>query len=751
MRAPDHGGGWQALRYTWRKGRQVGFGRLWRAMRSRNACKTCALGMGGQKGGMANERGAFPEVCKKSLQAMAADMMGRIDERFFAKYSIQDLQTFSPLELEACGRLAFPVAAEPGATHFRPIGWGEAIDAASAALKATDPERSFFYASGRSSNEAGFLMQLFARVYGTNHVTNCSYYCHQASGYGMKDSLGTPVGTVDLEDVESCDLMFLIGANPASNHPRLMTQLMKLRNRGGHVIVGNPVLETGLVRFKVPSNARSMVFGTEIASLYLQPKIGGDIALMTGIAKRLFETGKLDRGFIESATEGIEELSAMVEGASWREIEEQSGLGRDEIEAAADLFANANKTIFGWTMGITHHEHGVQNVQWIVNLALLRGMVGRPGAGLLPIRGHSNVQGMGTVGVMPFVAQAAAEKLETMGVRVPKNRGHDPLQALELAHEGGVDLAFCMGGNLHGASPDARFVGEAFEKIGTTVYLSTTLNTGHAHGLGKTTLILPVLARDEETQSTTQESMFSYVRLSDGGQKRFEGPLPETEVLCSIALGVLGAGGAFDWEQLKSHDAIRALISQLVPSLKPIVDIGETKQEFEISGRILHRPEFPRPGGKAAFRAHPMPALPPLGEGEIRLMTVRSEGQFNTIVYEDADPYRGQERRDVILMCAADLMRLGLKPDDPVDVIGPAGTMRGLLAREWRIAEGCALMYYPECNVLLPRTADPKSRTPAFKSTVVRVAPSLGEPQGRSGERLKSLRIAESRSTMKAC
>lgn len=753
MKIPNHGGGWQALRYTWRKGRQVGFGKLWRAMRSKNACKTCALGMGGQMGGMANEHRAFPEVCKKSLQAMTADMQGRIDERFFAGYTLDELKGLSPRELETCGRLTFPVLARCGADRYEPISWGEALSLLADRLKATDPERSFFYASGRSSNEAGFLLQLFARMYGTNHVSNCSYYCHQASGYGLKDAIGSPTATIDLDDLEHCDLVFLIGANPASNHPRLMTQLMKLRNRGGQVIVVNPVRETGLVNFRVPSNVRSMLLGSEIASQYIQPTIGGDIALLMGIAKRLFESGSVEQPFIDEHTEGFLEVRELVEKTSWEAIERASGVSRAEIERAGDVYARSQRAVFAWTMGITHHEFGVQNVQWIVNVALLRGMAGKPGAGLLPIRGHSNVQGMGSVGVMPHVSQAAAERLESVGVRVPKHKGHDPLAALEAAEKGDMAMAFCLGGNLFGASPDADFVRRAFANLEFAVYLSTTLNTGHAHGLAKETLILPVLARDEEEQSTTQESMFSYVRLSEGGQKRLEGPRSEVEIIAEIALQTLtmhsptdSFSGEIDWTRLKDHDAVRRLIASLVPFLQPLADIGSTKKEFHIPGRVLHRPEFPRAGGRAAFRAHPIPAVPDLAPGELRLMTVRSEGQFNTVVYEEEDPYRGQERRDVILMNAGDLRRLGLHENQPVDVMGPAGIMRALLARSWDIAEGCALMYYPEANVLLSRATDPLTRTPAFKSVIVQVTSSALQAA------LPTEKIVGNRySAMKAC
>src|SRR3954466_11586716 len=377
MKIPSSGGGWQAIAYTLRTARKVGILNLWRAMRTKNACKTSALGMGGRQGGMGNETGHFPEFCKKSLQAMAARMQGRIEERFFEEYSLEQLRGFSPREMEMMGRLTWPMYAAAGDTHYRTILWGQALGMIAEKLKQVSPRQAFFYSSGRSSNEAGFLLQLFGRIYGTNHVNNCSYYCHQASGVGLGESIGQGTATIELEDLEHCALFFLIGGNPASNHPRLMSSLMRLRRRGGKIIVINPVREPGLVNFKVPSDVRSMLFGTEMASLYLQPTIGGDIALLSGIAKAILARDAVDQVFVAENTEGFEQVRRQVEQLSWEEIETASGVSRDQMERAADIYAQAKNAVLGWTMGITHHEHGVENVQWIVNLALMRGMVGK--------------------------------------------------------------------------------------------------------------------------------------------------------------------------------------------------------------------------------------------------------------------------------------------------------------------------------------------------------------------------------------
>jgi len=732
------GGGWSAIRYTLRMARRVGWRRLWQAMTAKNACKTCALGMGGQKGGMRNEAGHWPEVCKKSLQAMVGDMQEGLRPEFFQRYSIAHLQTLSPRELEWCGRLTEPLYAGPDDTHYRVIPWDDALSRLAEQLRDTPPLQSFFYASGRSSNEAGFLLQLFARLHGTNYVNNCSFYCHQASGVGLSRVLGTGTATVTLDDVENTDLFVLIGGNPASNHPRLMRSLMTIRRRRGHVIVINPVREVGLVNFSVPSDLRSLLFGSKIASLYVQPHIGGDIALLTGVAKALFERNAVDGAFIAAATEGFEAYEQMVRATSWEEIERGSGVERAQVEQVAALYAAAKSAVFGWTMGITHHEHGVANVQAIANLALLRGMVGRPHAGLLPIRGHSNVQGIGSVGVTPTLKEAIFRKLEArLGVALPTTPGRDTMACMKAAHAGEVRTALCLGGNLFGSNPDANFASRALANLEMITYLSTTLNTGHAWGRGRHTLILPVLARDEEPAATTQESMFNFVRLSDGGPARLAGPRAEIAILAALARRVLGASVPVDWESLGNSCQVRQLIAQVVPGFEPLADIDRTREEFHIPGRIFHVPRFATPSGKARFATLPLP--PPRSEGELRLMTVRSEGQFNTVVYEEEDIYRGQERRDVILLNLVDIERLGLRADQRVTVRSSAGTMRHILVRPYEIRAGNALMYFPEANVLVPATTDPDSKTPAFKSVVITVeavgATSNGDAEERGGMR----------------
>ncbi|MFM2096622.1 MAG: Formate dehydrogenase [Planctomycetota bacterium] len=724
MKRRTSGGGFPAIWYTLRKSREAGgFFKLWKAMRSKNACKTCALGMGGQQGGMVNEAGHFPEVCKKSLQAMTADMQGGIHSEFWRTYSVAQLQRFTPRELEACGRLVEPVRLRRGSNYYEPISWQTAMEQIAKRLTETGADRSFWYFSGRSSNEAGFLLQLFARIYGTNNVNNCSYYCHQASGVGLTSSVGTSTATVVLDDVLKSDLIFLIGANPASNHPRLMTNLMQVRNRGGKVVVINPVREVGLVEFRVPSNIRSLLFGTKIASTYVQPHIGGDLALLTGIAKAVEERQGHDADFLEQHCHGSEQWLAHLRSLDWTEIETKSGVSRAEIASIAEIYCQAKSAIFCWTMGITHHLHGVQNVQAIANLALMRGMIGRPHAGLMPIRGHSNVQGIGSMGVTPQLKDAVLERLQSeFHVTLPKTKGLDTLGCIEAASRGEMEVGFCLGGNLYGSSPDATFASAALNQLKLLVYLNTTLNTGHACGLAEETIILPVLARDEEPQPTTQESMFNFVRFSDGGPARHQGPRSEVEVIADLAARVLGSG-PLDWHSMRDTGRIRQAIAKVVPGFEELGKIDATKKEFQIGGRTLHTPRFPTSSGKASLHCHTIPEL--LGSpSEMRLMTVRSEGQFNTVVYEDYDLYRGQDRRDVILLHPDDLTRLGLRDDQLVRVSNATGELRRIRARSYSdIRAGNALMYYPECNVLVPRSIDPLSRTPAFKGVLISISP----------------------------
>ncbi len=694
--------------------------RLYRRLRSRNACKTCALGMGGQSGGMVNEAGQFPEVCKKSVQAQAGDMAGAIEEAYFAQTPISEMAELGSARLERLGRLTFPIVAGPDDKHFRRIGWGKAFQMAAAALRSSEPDRTFFYSSGRSSNEAAYLFQLVARAYGTNNVHNCSYYCHAASGVALSKVYGSTTASLTLDDLDKADLALVVGCNPASNHPRLLTKLMHLKRRGGKVIVINPLRELGLERFRVPSDWRSMLFGSKIADLYIQPHIGADVALLKAILKALLEAESLDYGFIEHFAGGWDEVQDDIRESSWNELLSAAGVSRHEVEQAAEMIARSERGVCLWAMGLTHHKNGVDNVLALSNIALARGWLGRVGAGLLPVRGHSNVQGVGSCGVAPKVKKAFTERMEQLyGFKMPVGQGQHTYASMAAAHDGDIDAALLLGGNLFASNPDRAWASVALRRIPFTCSVTTKLNEGHVIGRGKTSLVLPALARDEESQLTTQESMFNFVRISDGGSPAVDGEMrSEVAIIAALAERLLPAVGV-NWQAMQSHRRLREEMARVVPGYAAIAEVDEQRREFQIDGRTFHEPRFATPDGKARFVITGLPKFRPK-PGEFRLMTIRSEGQFNTVVYDEEDLYRGNTHRNVVMIAAEDAEELGVTEGESVVVDTDTGSM-AVQVSIVQLRPGNIAMYYPEANAIVPRELDPASRTPAFKSICARL------------------------------
>ncbi|MBU1334089.1 MAG: FdhF/YdeP family oxidoreductase [Alphaproteobacteria bacterium] len=694
----------------------MGVGKAGKALTAKNACKACAYGMGGQRGGMTNELDEFPSVCNKSVQAQSTDIQPAIPHEIFA-HPLADLQELTGREMEHLGRLGTPLWKAAGADRYVPVDWDFAIDHAAKKLAATDPKRSFFYSSGRSSNEAGFIFQLLARAYGTNNVNNCSYYCHQATSEGLATTIGKGTSSVELEDLTGADLIFVIGANPSSNHPRFIHMLKNCRERGGEVIVINPAKEPGLVKFAVPKSPSSMLKGgSEIASHYVQPRIGSDIALMKGIAKAVLDMGYEDRAFIAAYSSGFAGFEADLKALGWDEITAACGIGVDEIRHIATRYGEAKRVVFAWGMGMTHHIHGVANVEAIANLAILRGMVGKRYAGLLPLRGHSNVQGIGTIGVKPVLAKDVLAKMEAeFGVKFPEEKGFDTMACLKAAEAGEIDSAVIMGGNLWGATPDGAFASRAMEAIGFKLFLTTTLNMGHVHGLGDgDVLVLPVTARDEEWEPTTQESMFNYVRLSDGGIRRLDNVRPESWILGEIGQRLL-PNSPIAFKTFCAHSKVRNAIAAIVPGLEELADIDVAKQEFHIKHRVMHVPEFGTPDGKAHFVVTPLPMLQ---RERLTLATMRSEGQFNTIIYEEKDSYRGGAGRQAVFLNSQDMAAFGVHEGQTVTLASETGRMAAI-ATAFDLPRGSAMAYYPEANVLVGTQVDPRSKTPAFKSVPV--------------------------------
>jgi molybdopterin-dependent oxidoreductase alpha subunit len=546
----------------------------------------------------------------------------------------------------------------------------------------------------------------------------------------LAEVYGSGTASITLEDLERADLALVAGANPASNHPRLVSLLVALRRRGGRVIVVNPLRELGLVRFRVPSDWRSMLLGSTVSDLYLQPHVGADVALLKALLKGVLEAGGVDRAFVDAHTAGWAAVEVDLAATPWETLLDACGVPRADVERAVALLLGARRGVFCWAMGLTHHAHGVDNVLALANLALARGWLGQPGAGLLPIRGHSNVQGVGSCGVTPTLRRAFAARLEELyGIAsAPAGAGQDTYASMRAAADGCMRAAILLGGNLFASNPDRPWAAAALRRLGLTFSMTTKLNEGHVHGRGRTALVVPVLARDEETQPTTQESMFNFVRLSDGGTLALPGEMrSEVDVIAALAERILPPG-RFDWAALRCHRELRQAIARVVPGFAAIGNIDETRREFHIGGRTFAEPRFATDDGRARFHPTPLPAFRP-PPGGFRLMTLRSEGQFNTVVYEEEDPYRGNRRRDVVMMAAEDAARLGIAEGDRVVVETDTGALE-VSAAIVAIRAGNLAMYYPEANAIVPRRLDARSKTPAFKSVAARLrrahAPSRG-------------------------
>ncbi len=719
-------GGIKAIKSVLRYSKQIGPLQLYRALKSKNACKACAFGTGGQNGGIFNETKSGIEFCNKNIQAHLSDSRPAISQQFFLENSLEMLGELSGKSLEDLGRLTRPLYKREGDKHYSPVSYEEAIDIVLARLQQSKPERSFFYASGRSSNEAAFSLQLLARLFGTNNVNNCSYYCHQASGVGLTETIGTGTATVQYTDLEKADTLFVIGANPASNHPRYLKCLLKCRRRGGKVIVINPAKEPGMLRFASPSDWRSMLSnGEDVASHYVQPHLGGDLAFFHGVAKAIIESGADDKQFIAQFSEDYQAFKDYLEGLDWKLIESASGVEKSQILDIADIYSQSTNTIFSWSMGLTHHVHGVDNIEAVVALALLRGMVGRPGAGLMPLRGHSNIQGTGSMGFTPALKKAVETKLQQklrlqqkLDCALPREKGLDTMACMEASAAGKMDVAIMLGGNLLASNPDTKFATQAMNAIAFKCFINPTLNLSHVQGVDGEVLILPGRARDEEKQKTTQESMFNFVRLSDGGIERFPQLWSEIDIICSLGEGLIDKD-KFDFSIFRNHEAIRKFVGDVIPGFDRLTDIDHSKEEFHIGGRTLHQPKFSTSSGKARFKFRPVTARQSLDDKQFLLTSVRSEGQFNSIIYHEFDSYRDQSDRQVLMMNKVDMARLSITDGQTVNVSTTVGRLENLKAKAFDIRPGNIMTYYPEANVLVPKEVDGRSKTPGFKSVLV--------------------------------
>jgi len=678
------------------------------------------------------------QFCENGAKAVTWEATTkRVTPAFFAEHTVSALWEKSDFELEGYGRLIHPMKYDPQSDTFRPVEWDDAFARIGEVLRGLAPNQVEFYTSGRASNEAAFLYQLFARELGTNNFPDCSNMCHQATSVGLPRSIGIGKGTVSLEDFDHTELVISIGHNPGTNHPRMMGTLHELARRGVPIIVFNPLRETALERFADPQSVREMATysATDIASTYYQVKAGGDAAALKGIAKHLLVLDALDHDFIATQTQGFAEFAADIAATSWEAIERESGLRRADLENVAQIYAKSRATIITYGMGITQHNKGTANVRLIADLLLLRGNIGKPGAGICPLRGHSNVQGNRTVGITEKPTAAFLDRLGTVfGFTPPTAHGHDAVQAAQAMIDGEAKALLCLGGNFAVAMPDHDKAFPALKTLDLSVHVATKLNRTHLL-VGKETWLLPCLGRTEldmqpsGQQSITVEDSMSMVHASSGKLKPAS-PLLRSEpaIVAGIAHATL-INSNTDWlELVADYDRIRDRIEQTLPGFENfnarIRIAGGFRMPLPPTERI-----WPTPTGKAMFSLFDgvEENLPGEGENVLRLVTLRSHDQYNTTIYALDDRYRGVfGRRDVLFMNEADMQQLGLEHGDRVDITTalPDSQQRlnDITLVAYSIAPGTVAAYYPEANVLVPlHYLDKESGTPSYKSVPVHI------------------------------
>ncbi len=717
------------------------------------------------------KRSFLAEYCENGAKAFAEEATRRrADAAFWARHSIEALRGWTDHELGRAGRLVEPLVRRPGDDRYRPIDWDAALDlvAEELARVRTTPERAVFYTSGRTSNEAAFAYQLLVRRFGTNNLPDCSNMCHESSGVGLAETIGSGKGTVRLRDVETAELIIVMGQNPGTNHPRMLTALQAAKRNGAVIVAVNPLPEAGLVAFRHPQHVRDLVGGaTRLADEWIRVRIGGDIAFLKGVMRHLDEMERrapatiFDRGFLELRTEGLDAFLADLRRHELADLEAESGIDRAAMERVARLVAERPRTIVTWAMGLTQHRHGVANVREIVNLLLLRGAIGRPGAGACPVRGHSNVQGDRTVGITERPTRALRDGLErTFGFAPPRDPGLDTVGAIAAMERGEVDVFTSMGGNWLSATPDTDRVAAGLARCRLTVHVSTKPNRSHLVP-GATSLILPALGRSERDEQAAGEQLVSVensmgiVHASRGdrdpasAELRSEpwivarlaaameraGALPPIEppadgpAAAAIAAGATTADGRLDWTRLAGDYArIRHLIEATIPGFADY-----DRRVREPGGFELPNPprdgDFDAVGGRARFTLNAVPRFEQ-ADDQLRMMTIRAHDQFNTTIYGMDDRYRGvRGERRVVFMHEADLAERGLAPEAVVDLESEfAGRTRRVerwIAIPYDVPWGCCATYFPEANPLIPlEDVAEGSRTPASKLVMVRVRAS---------------------------
>ncbi|MFK7960898.1 MAG: FdhF/YdeP family oxidoreductase [Phycisphaerales bacterium] len=743
-------GGLGAVRSTFRHMKNAGYGPVAAAgaLRRMNQhagfdCPGCAWPDPDEK------RSFLAEYCENGAKALAEEAtVSRADAAFFAGHSIPTLRGWTDHELGRAGRLVEPLVREPGGDHYVSITWEDALGRIAEALAACDaPDDAAFYTSGRTSNEAAFLYQLMVRRFGTNNLPDCSNMCHESSGVGLGETIGIGKGTVSLADVESADVLLVMGQNPGTNHPRMLTALQAAKARGATIVAVNPLPEAGLMAFRHPQRPTDLVGrAPQLADIWLPVRIGGDIALLKGIMLELDRIdGAFDHAFIDARTDGVDAMLADLRRHEMGDLERESGIPRADMRRVAELITARPGLIVCWAMGLTQHRHGVENVQEIVNLLLLRGAIGKPGAGACPVRGHSNVQGDRTMGIVERPPAWLVEGVRReFGFDVPAAHGLDTVGTIAAMEAGRLGVFVAMGGNFLSAAPDTDRVASGLARCGLTVHVSTKLNRSHLIP-GETSIILPCLGRSETdvqngprgsvAQLVTVENSMSVVHTSQGDRTPASEHLrSEPWIVAHLAAAMERAEAmppidGLDWATLANdYDAIRDRIARTVPGFTDF-NVRVRQRGGFVLPNGPREGTFDAVGGRARFTVNPVPAIddPP---DTLRMMTIRSHDQFNTTIYGLEDRYRGVTGdRRIVFMHAADMVERGLAERDAVDVRSIFGGVERLVRNfrvvGYEIPRGCCATYFPEANPLVPLEHHaPRSRTPASKLVHVRVTAS---------------------------
>lgn len=685
------------------------------------------------------------EFCENGAKAVAEEATKRVvTPEFFARHTVAELETKPEYWLSQQGRLTQPMVLAPGEAHYRPIEWDDAYRLIAGHLNAlASPDEALFYTSGRTSNEAAFLYQLMVRSFGTNNLPDCSNMCHESSGTALTESIGIGKGSVTVEDITEADLILIAGQNPGTNHPRMLSVLEKAKANGAKIVAINPLPEAGLIRFKDPQKVHGVVgHGIPIADEFVQIRIGGDMALFAGLGRLLLEADEragaaapvLDREFIAAHCAGYDEYAAQTRGVDLDTVTEASGVDPAQLQRVADLLAASKRTVICWAMGLTQHHHAVATIGEATNLLLLRGMIGKPGAGVCPVRGHSNVQGDRTMGIWEKMPEPFLDALDNrFSITSPRKHGYDTVDAIRAMRDGRAGVFIGMGGNFVSATPDTEVTEAALRSCALTVQISTKLNRSHlVHG--RTALILPTLGRTDKDfqaggkQMVSVEDSMSMVHLSRGSlTPPSEHLRSEVAIVCQLARVLLGADHPVPWEQFNAdYDRIREAIADVVPGCDDYNARVRQPDGFQLPHPPRDAREFRTTTGKANFSVYPLEWVP-VPEGRLVLQTLRSHDQYNTTIYGLDDRYRGVKGgRRVVFVNPADIEALGFAEGERVDLVsefeGQERRAKDFLIVPYSTPAGNAAAYYPETNPLVPldHTAK-KSNTPVSKAVVIRL------------------------------